>query len=99
MIVALCREHQLAVPVAEGSVGDAHHVEQGQPDSWEPLIVGQHFEVGLAKDNGRSGQLVDGQRPLACGLAQHPVQVTGEGSAQIDRRIDSRRHNSPQSWY
>ncbi len=69
VIVALCREHQLAVPVAEGSVGNTHHVEKGQPDSGEPLIVGQHFEIALAEHDGGAGQDVRGQWSLACRLA------------------------------
>ena len=69
VIVALCREHQRAVPVAEGSIGDAHHVEEGQPDSGQSLIVGQRLEVRLAEHDGGTGHLVRRQWSLTGGIA------------------------------
>ena len=95
VVIALCREHQLAVPVAERSIGDAHHVEQGQTDSGQSLIVGEYLEVTLTEHQHRAGQFVHGQWAPTCRGPEDAVQIAGEGSTQIDRRIDVHLHDSP----
>ncbi len=92
VIIALGREHQRAVPVAEGSVGNAHHVEQRQPYAGKSLIVGKPFDVALAQHNRGSGHLVNCEGALVGRLLQNVVQFAGKRTGEINVWLFLRTH-------